>query len=268
MDDALGGPGSEALLALPSVPFKRQEDRVPAELLIEWDEPEGGDLERDDDAFAFEDDLDVTYRPVRDPRTRRNARSVTGALNSVRDGHAHVFESLGEMRHAAILDVHPEVVRFATQPERIVLSDGRTYTPDAKVWFADGIRAYREVKPRARLQRDPSLAGKVSLIAAACAVKSAIFQIVTDDWYNACPRLPNAHWLRRAVKRSTTEHVKAVAELLEKTRGLPLSEIGPESGLGNAGRLAACALAGLRRCVIDLQQPIGDDTFFRLGSRR
>lgn len=223
-------------------------------------------------AFVMPDDscLDelaygVRYDPVRDPRTRRNARSITGELISVRDSVCHVFESLGEMRTAIILDVSHDVAGFRTQPERMHLDDGGTYTPDVQIWWRDGRVTYREVKPDEKLIEKPDLDGRVDPIRRACAERSADFEIVTDRWYSDPVRLRNANLLRHAFRRSRADDLAAVADLLSRRGALPLSEVPRESGLGPAGHYAALALAAARRCHVDLGMAIGFDTMLRLA---
>lgn len=217
------------------------------------------------DPCQFQADDGVSYVPVRDLRTRRNARSITGQLNSIYAPVSHVFESLGEMRHATICDADWRVVTLQTQPQRLVLADGRTYTPDAKVWIRDVERPiFREVKPDRWLRDDPELDGKLLLIADACARLGCDFEIVSDRWYDCEPRLKNAQWIRRAARHAPTEHLEHVAKLLFAVRALPAEEIGRQSGLGAEGIFAAYALAGLRFCCVDLNEPANDDTLFSM----
>lgn len=233
------------------------------ELTIDWQEPQVSDC-GPHLLQAFED---ASYTPVRDLRTRRNARSITGQLDSIYVQVCHVFESLGEMRHATICDADWNVVKFQTQPERINLADGRTYTPDAKVWIRGSARPiFREVKPDKWLRKDPELDGKLLLIADACARLGCDFEIISDSWYNCEPRLQNAQWIRRAARHAPTQHLEHVARLLHAVHILPADEVARQSGLGADGVFAAYALAGLRFCHIDLNQPACGDTLFSMVS--
>ncbi|WP_168134728.1 TnsA endonuclease N-terminal domain-containing protein [Sphingomonas corticis] len=218
-----------------------------------------------DDACLDELAFGIRYDPVRDPRTRRNARSITGELVSIRDSVCHVFESLGEMRTAIILDVDFDVVAYRTQPERMRLDDGGTYTPDVQIRWRDGRVTYREVKPDGKLAEKPDLDGRVDPIRRACAERGADFEIVTDRWYGDPVRLRNANLLRHAFRRSRVDDVAVVVDLLGRRGTLPLSEISRESGLGPAGHYAALALAAARRCRVDLDIAIGFDTMLRLA---
>lgn len=204
-----------------------------------------------------------SYTPVRDLRTRRNARSITGQVNSIFAKVSHVFESLGEMRHAVICDADWHIQRLETQPQRLQLADGRTYTPDAKIWHRSSARPiFREIKPYKWLKDDPELDGKIQLISNASDEMGCDFEIISDAWYNKQPRLQNSNWIRRATKLAPRTHVYRIAELLTEFEALPASEIDHKSGLGRDGRFAAYALAGLRFCRVDLNEPFDDETVF------
>ena len=207
---------------------------------------------------------DEAYKPVRDLRRRRNARSTTGEINSIRGSTAHVFESTGEMRHTVILDADWRVERYQNQPKQLMLADGRSYTPDCKVWMRFGPPIYREIKPFKFLRDDPALDGKVQLIADAAAAEGCKFQIISSAWYDAFPRLRNAYWLRRAARRADQFNVELVAELLARQGPLPASEIARRSGIGEAGRFAAYGLAAIQRCRLSLDEVFDDDTMFEM----
>jgi hypothetical protein len=206
---------------------------------------------------------DFRYNPVRDLRKRRNARSITGQLTSIHTNVIHVFESLGEMRHAIICDADWHVLRLETQPQRLRLADGRTYTPDAKVWMRGSSRPIlRELKPVKWLTKNPDLNGKLDLIASACEAEGCDFEIVSDVWCNREPRLHNALWIRRATKHAPEAHLRHIAAMLLQHGTLIASEISSRGGLGSHGVLAAYALAGLRFCRVDIDQPFDAATVF------
>ncbi|MBJ7438034.1 MAG: hypothetical protein JHD35_03275 [Sphingopyxis sp.] len=231
-----------------------------SELTIEWQEHEITSIAATKIHDA-EITTDPSYTPVRDLRTRRNARSITGQLNSIHADISHVYESLGEMRHAIICDADWNVLRLETQPQRISLADGRTYTPDAKVWLRGSARPiFRELKPIRWLRDDPDLKGKLHLISESCAMLGCDFEILSDVWYNRQPRLMNSNWIRRAAKHAPDAHLRHVAELLSSRGALPADEIARQSGLGGDGVFAAYALVGLRFCLVDLDRRFDSDT--------
>lgn len=207
-------------------------------------------------------------RTRRSPKSiiqRRNARSVTGNLNSVRDGFPHVFESRPEALHLAILDSDCTVEWFRSQPETIQLPGGRSYTPDALIRFRSGRYLYREVKPLWRLEEDPTFDGRRDDIAAACALRGADFEVATEEFWRDPIRCRNASLIRHACRRTTRWECDLVREHLSRG-SQSLIEIERETGLDTRGRFAALALGLKGIAKVPADRLITLETVVRLAA--
>jgi len=205
-----------------------------------------------------------TRREGRSILKRRNARSSTGLINSVRDGRPHIFESRPEALNLAILDSDPAVGWFASQPETFSLPGGRRYTPDTLVIFRrTGRIVYQDVKLAYRLERDPDFDGRLADIIAACAARGADFEVVPELHFRDSVRLRNASRVRRSVRRVQPEDCRRVYELL-RSGPLALGDLERESGLDHAATYAALTLCVKGFAQFDASKPISCETVIRL----
>jgi hypothetical protein len=173
------------------------------------------------------------------------------------------FESLLELDALTILETDRSVAAFGTQPETFRWRDHRgrmrRYTPDLLIATALG-RVYREVKPRERYRRDPTLGGRHGRIVEECEARHAGFGIWTCDDIRREPRLSNARAVlaegRRvgdpAAEGSVRLHLQGCATVgaLAGAAGLP-----PSRALQAVLRLVAMGDAG-----IDLDERFAPET--------
>jgi hypothetical protein len=197
--------------------------------------------------------------------TRRNSTSATGQFNSVRhDGVLRAFQSKPEFLHLAILDVHPNIEWFETQPDTIELPGGRWYTADVFATFRRGRRAvYREVKKRAALETDPDLEGRYLDIVAACEERGADFEIVLEGYWLEPVRWSITSLLRHSVRRASRIEKDIVRMALEDG-AMSLAEIMRATSLSHAGRSAALALAADGVATFRRDRAVTLDTLVRL----
>lgn len=197
--------------------------------------------------------------------TRRNATSITGQFNSVRgDGVLRAFESRPEFLHLAILDVHPNVEWFETQPEPLRLPGGRIYTADAYARFRRHRRpVYREVKPLWFIERDPDLDGRYDDIVAACAERGADFEIVVQGYWLDPVRWSITSLLRHSARRAGRMEMDVVRMALADG-AMSLAEIMRLTALGHAGKFAALSLCVAGVAEIRRNRPVTTETVVRL----
>jgi hypothetical protein len=197
--------------------------------------------------------------------TRRNSTSITGQFNSVRqDGVLRVFQSLPEFLHLAILDVHPNVEWFESQPDTFELPGGRAYTADALVRFRRGRRpVYREVKPLAALERDPDLDGRLDDIVAACDDRGADFEIAVQTYWLHPVRWSITSLLRHSARRAKRMEMDVVRMALEDG-ALSIAELMQVTSLSHTAKFAALALCVSGRAEIRRDQAITPATLVRL----
>lgn len=197
--------------------------------------------------------------------TRRNSTSITGQFNSVReDGVLRAFQSLPEFLHLAILDVHPNVDWFESQPDTIELPGGRCYTADALVGFRRGRRpVYREVKPLAAIERDPDLDGKFDELVAACDALGADFEIAVEGYWLNPVRWSITSLLRHSVRRAKRWEIDVVRMALEDG-ALSIAELMRVTSLFHSAKFAALALCVSGRAELRRDLPITPATLIRL----
>lgn len=198
--------------------------------------------------------------------TRRNSTSITGQFNSVReDGVLRAFQSGPEFLHLGILDVHPNVAEFITQPEPFELPGGRAYTADALVRFRRDRRpVYREVKRLADLQRDPDLEDRLLAIVAACDDRDADFEIVVEGYWLDPVRWSITSHLRHAVRRAPLLHRDVVSMALQDG-ALSIAELERRTALGHDAKFAALSLCGRGQADLQRDRPISPETIIRIA---
>jgi len=152
--------------------------------------------------------------PARRVVTGRRTGAFTGTFPSRKMGQLVAFESLLEADLIALLEVSPDVLRFHAQPETIRWREPtgrlRRYTPDFLVETAREGRVYREVKPRRRLLKDPTLGGRRARIVAECAERGGQFEVWTEVEIRAEPRAANVRAILAAGRSARDKLAEAV----------------------------------------------------------
>jgi len=195
---------------------------------------------------------------VRDPSRRTSSQSCTGEFRSLTTGERLVFESAGERDLLIMLDVDYRTVEIAPQPERFQLklaNRSTTYVPDVFAASLSGERCYFQVKPGHRLDRDPTLKGRLEAIEEYCRQRGAIHRCCPSDGLKPGHRLQNSRWVHAAATCISLDEVRLVHRLLARMR--PPATIGELQAEG--------LTAVLRDCLMGL---VGErEVFMPLGSK-
>lgn len=204
----------------------------------------------------------------RDPSRKRNASSETGVFRSIRDRTEHVYESAHERDNLIAMDVDPEVLSFEVQPTTFPLGGRSSYTPDVRVVTVAG-EAYREVKPAAKIAKDPSLKGRIDAIVRAAAAEGADFGVVDEAYYRDRTRRADANLLRHSAKRNLPFARDQVLRIMaNRPAGATLLELVRELGMGIVGRFAVLGLVAIGTLDRVGDGEIGPDTMIVIGRLR
>jgi hypothetical protein len=209
---------------------------------------------------------------ARDPASKLSYISCVGRYSSSKMSLRFPFESLPECEAMILLDVDPEVEKFASQPETFRWSEaGKSYryTPDFLVTFFDGRREYREVKPDDWETRDATLKGRREGIVRECARRGASFGIWTRSSIRREPRLSVAKRLRSGsghLDPATVDRIRNAVTCvgLPATLGMLVRAAGGD--LHHEG--AILGLAGLGYLALDPNRHLHPDTVVSAGARR
>lgn len=210
-------------------------------------------------------------QPARRIVTGRRNRCV-GTFPSRKINRLVEFESMLELDAITIVEADPAVLGFLAQPRTMKWRDAdgraRRYTPDLLVRTALG-DAYREVKPARRLERDPSLKGRIDTIKACCQAEGAIFETWSDIDIRREPRLSNARLIVNAGRWSRPDLDAEAAVLgLAAIFGMTIGKAGVEAGMAPARiHRAVLRLAAFGALALNINDgPIGCLTSIKLRS--
>lgn len=168
-------------------------------------------------------------------QVRSSGRNIIGTFPSLKTPEAIPYESTIERDYMYFLEFDSQVVRYQTQPFRIItqLDDKqRSYVPDFLISYKRGPAAIIECKPEALLQ-DPEFAQQKRIGEAWALENQCEFRVKTDKELRQGPRLANLQLLWKYARKSVPTLVakEILALLSANPMGLTIAEIIEQSAL-------------------------------------
>ncbi|MEF9896773.1 MAG: TnsA endonuclease N-terminal domain-containing protein [Pseudomonas sp.] len=191
---------------------------------------------------------------VRKVVTRRSCH-FRGYFPSLKNGKAVPWESQLEGAFLRLLELSPQVLRYAVQPsrERFVTSGGdTTYYPDVCAILHDGAERWFEVKPAEKLLHR-RVKARVEAIAIHFNKTNRVFSVISDEDLLVepfCENLCELMYYRRS-EMLISGSLGHVSLLLKEHGPKTVSELGDLFGQGLAWRLLGLGYIGL-----DLEKPL------------
>lgn len=191
---------------------------------------------------------------------------VRGKFPSRKTGRMVHYEGLLELDALYLFETSPLIVSYTEQPVRIYYPDEarlRRYTPDFRLYLADGQEVLIEVKPAANAAR-PDIQHALTQISVHFNRISQPFEVLTDEVIRVEPRLSNLKVIHHEAARIRPELLKGKVALRRLAASFPMGVQEAQAALP-AYSLDPYSLLLAGQVVCDLGMPINANTLLTLN---
>lgn len=197
--------------------------------------------------------------------TNRGKRPI-GWFQSLINRASNPFHSELERQTMLLLDLTPNVARFASQPETFEFPFGFrdcSYTPDLRVELTTRKLVFIEVKPEDYYRVTENVA-RTAAIDDFIRRSGAAYRVITDRYLSREPRRGNIRRLQlyRPI-RPHDETAQLIDMALASRRQATIAELAAFSADPVRGRQTVMSLILRRHLAVDLNSTIGADTIVR-----